>query len=138
MSDRESKQMIIMRKDLQMTKGKMIAQGSHASLGVVLEMMSMKQISILKKDYSMTLNVKEGSPLDTWMRGGFKKVCVYVNSEKELIDIYNMAKKANLPAILITDGGLTMFKGVPTKTCVAIGPAFEDDIDKITGNLKLL
>lgn len=135
MIDRKVKQMIVIRKDLHMTKGKMIAQGSHASLGIILEMMNKK---IENNGYSLTLNVEKGFPLYSWLKGGVKKVCVYVNSEEELINIYNMAEEKSLPVIMIEDDGLTMFKGVKTKTCIAIGPALEDDIDEITGNLRLL
>ena len=135
MIDRKVKQMIVIRKDLQMTKGKMIAQGSHASLGIILEMMNKK---IENNGYSLILSVEKDSSLYNWLKGGVKKVCVYVSSEEELINIYNMAKEKKLPVIMIEDDGLTMFKGVKTKTCIAIGPAFEDDIDEITGNLKLL
>jgi peptidyl-tRNA hydrolase, PTH2 family len=39
---------------------------------------------------------------------------------------------------LITDAGHTEFKGVPTKTCLAIGPNDVDEIDVVTGHLKLL
>lgn len=142
MIDRKSKQVIVMRKDLQMTKGKMIAQGSHASLGVILEMMngvnSVENKEIINGEYSLTLNVKVGDMLDNWLRGGSKKVCLYVTSKEELIEIYNKAKAKKLPAIMIEDEGRTMFKGVTTKTCVAIGPAGEEDIDQITGKLKLL
>jgi PTH2 family peptidyl-tRNA hydrolase len=43
-----------------------------------------------------------------------------------------------LPVVLIEDAGLTMFNGVKTKTCLAIGPAKDSEIDEITGSLKLL
>ena len=137
MLNKRCKQVIVMRKDLQMTKGKMIAQGSHASLGVILQMMNVENTSV-EGEYNINLNVKVNSPLDVWLNDGVKKVCVYVESEEDLINLYNMAKEKGLPAILIEDGGLTMFKGVPTKTCIAIGPAEEEEIDVITGDLKLL
>jgi PTH2 family peptidyl-tRNA hydrolase len=138
------KQVIVMRKDLQMTKGKMVAQGSHASLAVVLEMMKYSKNTgflnskINKGKYQLTLEVDEGSDFDEWLRDGFTKVCLYVNSEDELLDIYNKAEQSGLPVALIVDGGVTMFKGVETKTCLAIGPAKAEEIDKITGHLKLL
>lgn len=144
MSYGKSKQLIVMRKDLHMTKGKMISQGSHASLGVILRMMnggvSVKDVEpqIANNEYTLTLKVKVGSDLDNWLRGVFKKVCVYVNSEEELIEIYNRAKAKGLPAIMIEDSGLTMFKGIKTNTCIAIGPSGEQVIDEITGELKLL
>lgn len=122
-----------MRKDLGMRAGKMVAQGSHASLGALF--------SIGKK--------VEGNPhpffqiplwtdVYQWVMGSFTKVCVRVDSEEELIELYRAARNANMPAALITDAGHTEFNGVPTNTCVGIGPARSEDIDKITGHLKLL
>lgn len=139
-----AKQVIVMRKDLNMTKGKMVAQGSHASLGVILRMMNdgksvHEEVPEITGDtYSLTLHVKVNSDLDDWLRGIFKKICVAVQSEEELITIYEQAINKNLPVALIEDAGLTMFNGVKTKTCLAIGPANEVEIDEITGHLKLM
>jgi PTH2 family peptidyl-tRNA hydrolase len=142
--DRRSKQVIVMRKDLQMTKGKMIAQGSHASLGIILQMMEVSNVINEGEDvsqagaYALGLKVKENSAIDSWFRDGFKKVCLYVNSEEELIHIFKKAEEKALPVLMIEDAGVTMFKGVPTKTCLVIGPAWDKDIDEVTGELKLL
>lgn len=133
----EVKQVIVIRKDLQMTKGKMVAQGSHASLGVLLNMMNKKN-NINGNGYTLTISVDENTPLKTWLDEIFTKICVFVNSEEELVDLYNKAIESKLPACLITDRGLTHFKGVPTKTALAIGPCLSVDVDKITGHLKLL
>ena len=73
-----------------------------------------------------------------WTSGSFAKVVVYVNSEKELLDIYYKAYSAKLPCSLIQDAGATEFHGVPTYTAVAIGPDYPERIDPITGELKLL
>lgn len=132
-----TKQVIIIRKDLKMTKGKMIAQGSHASLGVILDMMN-KVKNTSDEGYDMVLTVGDNSHIKDWLEGIYTKVCLYVESEEELIELYNKAVDNNIPSCLITDVGLTMFKGIPTKTALAIGPFKSDEIDKITGNLKLL
>jgi PTH2 family peptidyl-tRNA hydrolase len=63
---------------------------------------------------------------------------VYVNSEEELLALYAKAMEAGIITSLITDAGLTEFNGVPTNTCIAVGPDFEDKIDSITGGLPLL
>ena len=130
------KQVIVIRKDLKMTKGKMIAQGSHASLGVVLGMMDRK----VKEDGSMemSISIDKDSPLKEWLETIFTKICVYGNSEEELESVYQQALDKNLPACIITDRGLTHFKGIPTKTAVAIGPCFSNDVDEITSSLRLL
>ena len=119
-----------------MTKGKMIAQGSHASLGVILGMMNRE----VKEDssFEMSINIDENSPLKVQLDTIFTKICVYVNSEEELESLYQQALDKKLPACIITDRGLTHFKGVPTKTALAIGPCFSEDIDAITSHLRLL
>lgn len=68
---------------------------------------------------------------------GQTKVCLKVNSEKELLEAYQNAIKSGLKANIITDAGRTEFNGIPTKTAVAIGPNKASEIDKITGGLKL-
>jgi peptidyl-tRNA hydrolase, PTH2 family len=75
--------------------------------------------------------------MQDWLEGSFTKVCVSVNSEQELLAIYEAAIKAGLPCSLIKDAGHTEFKE-PTLTCCAIGPAYSGEIDKITGALSLL
>ena len=77
-------------------------------------------------------NVKE------WLSGPFTKIAVSVNSEEELFDIMNKAKEAGLITALITDAGRTEFNGIPTNTCIAIGPATHEELLPITGSLKLL
>lgn len=111
------KQVIVLRKDLNMRKGKMVAQGSHASL-----------MSYLRTDKA---------DADKWMKSGQTKICVSVDSEEELMQIYNLAAKVGLPTALVRDAGLTEFKE-PTLTAVGIGPGNIETINEITGKLKLL
>lgn len=73
-----------------------------------------------------------------WLTGAFAKVCCRVNSEEELMSIHDQAIAAGLEVHLITDSGKTEFHGLPTRTCLAIGPDVADKIDPITGNLELL
>lgn len=131
------KQVIVMRKDLNMRKGKMVAQGSHASLAVILDMMDKKYDNDwFSTTYSMELF--DGSPAHKWLEEKFTKICVSVDSEAELLGIYEKARIENIPCALITDSGATEFNGVPTNTCCALGPDLSEKIDKITGHLKLL
>ena len=126
---RVAKQVIVMRKDLGMRKGKMVAQGAHASLRVLL------QTGGLDGDrYSLSVT----EPMAVWLTGRFTKVCVSVESEAALDDVMARATAAGVPCALITDAGQTEFHGVPTKTCCAVGPAWAEDVDAITGALTLL
>ena len=151
---RQVKQVIVMRKDLRNEKGekirtgKLISQGSHSSLGVVLNEMRkptqmlfarfMLWVLSLCGHKTMFFTYKEGSFWDCWLNGRFTKVCVSCKDEAELLEIYKKAQEANIPSVLITDAGLTEFNNVPTRTCVGIGPFWANEIDKITGSLPLL
>lgn len=124
------KQVIVMRKDLNMRKGKMIAQGAHASMCF----MSKRMQSAFGSGKEPKFSTEEKQ----WMEGSFAKVCLYVNSEEALLHIFHKAREVGLTCELITDSGLTEFHGQPTNTCIAIGPHSSDKIDPITGDLKLL
>ena len=130
-TDRIAKQVIVMRKDLNMRKGKMIAQGAHASLRVILQSGS---ANAERTDYTIRMT----EPMAAWMTGRFMKIAVSVDSEAALDAIVEKAKAAGVPVALITDAGMTEFHGVPTKTCCAVGPAWIEDVDAITGTLPLL
>lgn len=128
------KQVIVMRhkylsadgKEFSLRKGKMIAQACHASMSFLTRRLETEMIPVFTK------------PELDWMAGSFAKVCVRVNSEEELLKIHDEAKKAGLEVYLITDSGRTEFHGVPTNTCLAIGPDLSEKIDPITGSLQLL
>ena len=143
----ETKQVIVVRKDLKMRKGKLAAQVAHASMKVLLDLMT-KYINVedvteadtfaMPPVYNYSLIFTEGTYLHNWLDGLFTKVVVSVDSEEELFKILNEAEHAMIPCALITDAGLTEFGGVPTNTCIAIGPYLSEDLDAITGHLKLM
>ena len=128
------KQVIIVRKDLNMRKGKLVAQGSHASMAVLTRRIhsSRNEGGVIDVEMSVTPAMLQ------WMENSFTKICLYVNSEKELDEVYLKAKEAGLPSEMIVDSGKTEFNNIPTKTCIAIGPAYSEDIDKVTSHLRLL
>ena len=121
----------------------MVSQGAHASMKVILEMMSRQMM--LTSPYGDTADVEvrsltlpNGSALQDWLRGKFTKITCSVDSERELLELYEKADLLRIPCTLITDAGLTEFGGTPTHTAIAIGPAWEDEVDPITSHLKLL
>ena len=118
---------IVMRK---LRTGKMVTQGAHASMAAVLNLMI--------KPCKLVWFILLGKVLRAWLGGTFTKVCVGVETEDELLALYEKAKEAGLPCALITDSGFTEFNHIPTNTCIAIGPAESSKIDAITGNLELL
>ena len=118
------KQVIVMRRDLSMRRGKEIAQGSHAS-------MIWLALRIRQPGYTFTEAERH------WLEGSFTKVCVRVDSEEELLSVVEAARKAAVMVHLCVDAGRG-FHGVPTPTCCAVGPDDPERIDPITGHLKLL
>lgn len=111
------KQVILVRKDLGMSKGKLAAQCSHAAVESVLN--------------------SDKKKIKLWHDEGMKKIVLEVNDRKELYQFKSKATKEKLKTALIKDAGHTELKP-GTETCLAIGPDEESKIDKITGHLKVL
>ncbi len=120
----EVKQVIVVRRDLRMSRGKLAAQVAHAAVSCVFEILDSGNRTWLEW-------------LETWRATGQKKVVVRVDSEAELLRVYSEARQLNLPTVIIEDAGRTELPP-GTRTCVGIGPAPSRLIDKVTGNLKLL
>jgi PTH2 family peptidyl-tRNA hydrolase len=114
------KQAIIVPKDVKMDKGKLCAQVAHASV-------------------SAALKVKAADPklFDKWFVFGQKKVVLKVDNTKQLLELRKKAASFKIQSELIQDAGLTQL--VPgTITALGIGPAEDEDIDRVIGGLKLL
>ena len=148
-----TKQVIVFRKDLlkgpnAIRKGKFGAQCAHASLGALLTLFSVYKQELVrlatfdvepgKIQYEYNLTFGKDSILNDWLNGKFTKVVVSVDSDEELIALNKALDDTFIPHALITDAGLTEFHGVPTNTCLGIGPYISEEIDKFTGNLPLL
>jgi len=120
MSEFRYKQVIVFRSDLRLSKGKIAAQAGHAAISAAEK---------ARKRHKEWWNA--------WMKEGQCKIAVKVKSEKELLELEKQAKDLTLPCALIVDRGLTE---VPpgTVTCLGIGPAPAEKIDKITGMLPLV
>lgn len=132
------KQVILIRKDLKMRRGKEIAQGSHASMQFMVEPI-VEQINRHSKENADSGNLSATLSLSqiekTWLTMGMAKVCLRVDSEEQLFSLHKKASDAGLKSYLITDSGRTEFKGKPTPTACAIGPDLVSAIDTITGDL---
>lgn len=110
--------------------GKLIAQAAHASMAFLTNKIRNKDAN----SRSLELTEEECK----WIDGIFTKICVYVETEEELLHIFENAKKSGLTSYLMTDNGLTEFNGVPTHTAVAIGPHFSEKLNEVTGHLPLM
>ncbi len=121
------KQILILRTKFQdgksVRKGKLIAQGAHASVSAVFDGLSRPET---KKH------------VEDWFKYGQAKIAVYVHSEDELLDLWEKIQASGLASSIIRDSGKTEFGGVPTLTAIAVGPAPSELIDPITRHLPLL
>jgi len=111
------KQVIVVRSDVKMSKGKTAAQSAHAS------------VSALDK-------VGKAAAAE-WKKEGQKKVVLKVSSLHELMEIKAACDKSKIPNALISDAGHTEIEA-GTITALGIGPDKESKIDKVTGNLRIL
>lgn len=136
-----SKQMIVVRKDLKMRKGKIAAQAGHACVTAVLLALEKEnrlgEIKSVGGNIVLTPSDRPSTPLSDWFNYGVAKICVSVDSEEELLEIDRKAKEAGLISALILDAGHTEFNGVPTYTCLALEPESSEKVDPITGDLPL-
>lgn len=118
-SDFEYKLVVVTRKDLELSPGKMAAQVAHAAVSCALK-----------------AKAKKPKLFNDWLSEGQRKIVVRVDDLKALEEIMRKASSEGLIAEMIIDAGLTE---VPpgTVTCVGIGPARADEVDRVTGHLKL-
>lgn len=113
------RQIIVMRTDLNMRRGKMIAQGAHASMKAYVE------------------NPDDPRFVE-WLSGKFTKIAVGIDSLDGLMEVERNAALKGLITTVVVDAGLTEFNGVPTTTCISVGPATKEELEGVTNHLKLL
>ena len=116
----EFKQVMVVRRDLGMGTGKIAAQVAHAAV------MGAEKAKERKREW-----------FDEWFSGGQAKIVVKVKNMNELMEVRKHAENLHLPVVQVQDSGLTQIQP-GTITCIGIGPAPSDLIDKVTNNLKLL
>ena len=136
-----TKMMIVMRRDLKMRKGKIAAQSGHACVDAILAALKKEDrlgdIEMTQGGMTLKNTDKVPTPLSDWFVSGCTKVCVYVDSEEDLLCIAAEAEKRGIIASVITDWGLTEFHGEHTKTCLALEPLPAEVADELTGGLPL-
>ncbi|MGQ9478444.1 MAG: peptidyl-tRNA hydrolase Pth2 [Thermoproteota archaeon] len=120
MSSFRFKQCIVVRGDIRMSLGKTCAQVAHAAVSAA------EETRMLKPEW-----------FSEWLREGQKKVVLRVNSLDELMRLREVARQEGIPLCIVSDMGLTELPP-DTVTCLGIGPAPEDLVDKVTGSLSLL
>lgn len=115
----EMKMVLVVRNDISMTAGKVAAQCVHAALGA-----------------TRIAKTSRPSALSIWEASGEKVVCVQCKSLSELEGVHASAMTAGLPAYIVRDAGRTQVDAGASTVC-GIGPAAAEDINLITGHLKL-
>lgn len=111
------KQVILVRDDLVMSKGKLACQVAHASISAAVK--------------------ADPETQSRWITENQKKVVLKVDSLEHLVRLYEFAIYDILPTAIVMDAGRTELRP-GTITTVGIGPAADVLIDNITGDLKLL
>lgn len=111
------KQVIVVNQSLKLPKGKLAAQVAHAAVGAFVEAGDDARVN--------------------WLEEGMPKVVVQAPDEAELLRLLDLAIQSGIPALLVEDAGRTV---VPegTITCLGLGPAYDEELDRLTGDLKLL
>ena len=116
----EYKMVIVTRKDLNLSPGKLAAQVAHAAVACALS---------TKKNNSNWFN--------KWQNEGAKKAVVKADTEKDFFLLKEKAENLKISANIIEDAGHTEIPA-GTKTVLGIGPAPANIIDQVTGDLPLL
>lgn len=109
-----------------MRTGKYASQAAHASMAFLTTQFA-----------GMTAIISNNEERHHWLENSFRKIVCYVETEEELLAIFEKAKNSGLTAHLITDNGATEFNGIKTHTAVAIGPHWDEKFIGLTDGLKL-
>ena len=113
------KLVVVIRDNLDISGGKLAAQVAHAAVTCALE-----------------AKAKKSKWFSAWYQEGQRKVVLRAKDLEHLRELHGKARKLGLPHALITDAGYTELPP-NTTTCLGIGPAPENEVDKITGSLPL-
>lgn len=136
-----AKQVIVVRRDLKMRKGKIAAQSGHACVEAVLMALAkenrLADVRVADGWVHLADTGRDATPLSEWFANGVAKICVYVDSEDALVDLARQGEAAGFSVALVRDAGHTEFHGEPTYTCLAFEPLYPEQIDPLTGDLPL-
>lgn len=128
-----TKQVIVVRKDLNMRKGKIASQAAHASMAFIT-----RRLDPNCCNHPNASTVRFSKIEQEWLDNSYTKIVVSVDSEDELRSIYDAAVEAGITSHLVVDSGRTEFHGQATVTCAAFGPDLVEKLDPITGKLSML
>lgn len=129
------KQVIVVRRDINMSKGKMCAQVAYASTAFLRNKHIVGDVSSTNpQKYNCWFSEEKAH----WFTTDYRKVVVWVRTEQELLDLYERACEHCANAKLQYDNEITEFRGERTLTCLAVGPDLSPNVDIVTGHLPFL
>lgn len=111
---------VVVRSDLSMGAGKVASQAAHAAVSL----------------YRTACEGRRSRICTEWDASGAKKIVLRAKGHTNLAALASAARKLRLPVVFVRDQGRTQVRG-GTLTAIGIGPAPSEDIDSITGALKL-
>jgi PTH2 family peptidyl-tRNA hydrolase len=138
---KKPKQVILVRSELKMKPGKIASQVAHASMKVFFDRAKSIKGNLSSfgiPPYGKDLTIEMTNDMWDWKEGEFTKIVLQIQSEDEMLVLFAKAHAAGLPCALIQDNGHTVFHGKKTFTTCAIGPGNPDEINELTGHLKLM
>ncbi|KAF3799522.1 Peptidyl-tRNA hydrolase 2 [Colletotrichum gloeosporioides] len=127
-SNEECKLVLVVRTDLGMTKGKMAAQASHATLACYKS---------LSKAATRDPSSAAAKILSRWERLGQAKIAVQIKDQNEMLELMGKARSLGITAEVIADAGRTQIEA-GSLTVLGVGPAPKSLVDQVTSHLKLL
>lgn len=130
MNTYNTKQLIIVRKDLNMPAGKLASQVAHASVNALLSQNKPTDPSTPRQTINTPAAIE-------WLNGDHAKVVLQTQNEDTLQACYDLAKSLGFPVSKIIDNGTTIFNNVETFTCIAIGPEYTEKLNSAFSHLKL-
>ena len=135
-----TKQVLVWRHDLKVRKGKFAAMMAHASMSFLTKNGNVFRPTMYNPEAEFAVDVRmdHSEEVEHWLKNSFRKIVCYVRNEEELEALHQLALDKGLVSHMIIDIGATEFHGIPTKTCLAIGPAWDCKFNGITDHLPLL
>ncbi len=127
------KQVIVVRRDLKMRPGKMAAQVAHAAIKVILDRGAF--VGVSKRNFFIPQVTEE---MKYWMAESFTKIVLSVQTEADINKLEEKAKYFNIPHAVMIDDGWAEYHAEKEVTCIALGPAESDTLDKLTKDLPLV
>ncbi len=112
------KMVLAVRTDVNMLKGKMMAQCAHAALGLYMNNDKHQYVRI-------------------WNELGQAKIVVKIHSRKEMHELARQASALGIPNYIVRDAGRTQVEA-GTETVIAIGPGPVPLVNLVTGHLPLM